>query len=159
FTFSPDGNLLATGEKGAVRLWDARRSPEALVLRGHPRGEEGLAFSPDGRRLAGTSNYATTILVWDTATGKESLVIDAPVRTWDAARGKEVSVLNNQYHNVAFSPDGKRLTASIYGDAPLRIWDAATGKELLALGNRGFKVAFSPDGKRLAAAAGDLVRL
>ena len=52
--FSPDGRLLATGERdGSVRLWDARSGRQfALDLPAHPSdGVYDLAFSPDGQTL------------------------------------------------------------------------------------------------------------
>src|SRR5262249_36758621 len=98
-----------------------------------------LAFSPDGRRLAGAC--------WD-----------GVARVWDAQTGKELHALRHadRVLSVAFSPDG-RLLVSAGCDNVARVWDAATGKEVATLrGHIGYvmTVGFSPDGKTLATASG-----
>src|SRR5439155_11618849 len=73
------------------------------------------------------------------------------------ARGaRSISVPGKVVHDVAFSPDGKRL-ATAAGDNTVRIWNTATGEERLALEGHTWQVwgvDFSPDGKRLASAGG-----
>jgi WD40 repeat protein len=100
------------------------------------RGRAGhVCFSPDGTRLAGTSD-GQTVKVWDAATGQEVLTLRAHAK------------LEGE---LCFSPDGKRLMSACR-DGTVRIWDAATGRESLAvkrLTDGPTPVAFSPDGKRL----------
>ena len=58
---------------------------------------------------------------------------------------------------VAFSPDGKRVSASDYSN--VKVWDASSGREITTFRGRGCH-AFSPDGKRIAACSQDpLVRI
>src|SRR5205807_8595938 len=88
------------------RSWDIRSHP----LLGHlPRNlREGrsssesfsIAYSPDGKTLAGAS--AQGVHVWDLAHGAHVRVIEGPEST-------DVRVLPG---NVTFSPDGKLLAVS-----------------------------------------------
>ncbi|HVK11757.1 MAG TPA: hypothetical protein VM597_23495, partial [Gemmataceae bacterium] len=98
-----------------------------------PGGIRTLAFSPDGKRIAGGGDRGTA-RVWDADTGKEVL---AP-----APNGYRV-------RSVAFSPDGKTVAAA--GDV-LRLYDLETGKERLKIDRQAIGLHFSADGKVLTGA-------
>jgi WD40 repeat protein/serine/threonine protein kinase len=126
-----------------------RRYNEPLTFRGHTAWIIGVAFSPDGKRIASASSLRSNtigeIKIWDRATGKELL---------PPMLGHFGPVVG-----VAYSPDGKTL-ASAGWDKTVKLWDAATGKELPTLPLRGHgsyisSVAFSPDSKVAASASGD----
>jgi len=122
------------------------RGWEHAVLRGAraatllPAVGHGLAWSPDGRRLA--SSLADGTVRVQPRAGGEPL-------TWAAHPGKKV-------WRVAFAPDGERL-ATIADDEPVRFWEAATGKAAFsgAAPARPIALGYSPDGRRLAVAGGD----
>ena len=120
---SPDGKLIVRVWAGAVerpmadRSKDyAKNSVEVLdvksghvlhTLISHTAEVRGLAFSPDGRRIA-TSSWDRTIKLWDPDTGREVFTL----------RGHTAGLLV-----VAFSPDGHRLVSGGI-DFTARVWDA-----------------------------------
>jgi WD40 repeat protein len=138
FALSPDGRTLATAGKvgEAVRLWDTATGTGIRALQGEKVAD--LAFSPDGKKLAGGN--AKAIRVWDVSTGKVLLDL----------KGHMDWVLT-----VAFSPDGKALVSGGV-DGTVRFWDPATGDCLRTLeGHQGWvaSLVFAPDGSFLCSAS------
>ncbi|MGZ9223046.1 MAG: nSTAND1 domain-containing NTPase, partial [Anaerolineales bacterium] len=162
--FSPDGKQLAalslsTASGNAVKLWDATTSQELLTLMGHTDWIAGLAFSPDGKRLASTS-LDGTVRIWSLTPGREMVTVSGPLADygtrvvynpngqefatnggdgtatiWKAQTGQPRLTLKGHdvgVLNVAFSPDGT-LFATGSLDATAIVWDTATGKKLLTL--------------------------
>ncbi|MFI5461266.1 MAG: hypothetical protein ACHRXM_38170 [Isosphaerales bacterium] len=141
--FSPDSTTLASAGRHCAKLWDATTGHPLLDL---PSGDftNGLAFSPDGRRLAIGSSIWNGVIVTDLENG----------RGIQSLRG-----LSGQVARVIFSPDGRQI-AALSHDWRIAIWDLGTGhlKHLLEA-PRGLvadhaALAFSPDGSRFAVATG-----
>src|SRR5262249_19924432 len=109
-------------------------------LDGHRAHAFAATFRPDGKRLA-TLGTEGTIRVWDTATGRELVVINLG-KALPVPPGWELAGLN-------WSPDG-RLLASAVGDGVVRIWDAERGEETARFAHNARCVAWSPDGTRIA---------
>ncbi len=110
--FSGDGQALASGgADGSIRLWNPATAKEARPLGGRLGRPAcwSLAFSADGKTLAGAGNGATpTIRRWEVASGKE---LDPLPGFRDAAAP------------VAFA-DSRRL-ADRDGDPLALLWDVA----------------------------------
>jgi RNA polymerase sigma factor (sigma-70 family) len=178
-TFSPDGKVLAvTYGDPTVRVWDLATRKKVRQLQGKDYYVDHLAFSADGKTLAGADGYGATL--WDVTTGKfrhdfghtyninaihfspdgrrlvsGAAYTDNVVRVWEALTGKEITQLRGHRDGIEaiqYAPDGK-LIASGSQDGSVRLWDAATGREVRRLEARDgmvYAMAFSPDGKVLA---------
>jgi WD40 repeat protein/DNA-binding SARP family transcriptional activator/tRNA A-37 threonylcarbamoyl transferase component Bud32 len=149
--FSADGRWLAAGgHDRVVRLVRVdRRGPsgatrEVRTLPPTPRVPDGLAFSPDGTRLAvATSEGTTRIMDLAPQRSRERLLLATHGQgRWD----------------LAFSPEGRRLAT--IGPRGIGVWDVDAGRTLMTrpAANQPLSslesvhLAVSPDGARLAAA-------
>src|SRR5439155_25040909 len=132
---SASRNYLGTAADKTVMLWDPHSGQQAQTLEGHTNMIFGLAFSPDGKRLAsgdgtpGNPRSPGVVKLWDLPTGRELFTLKGHIRS---------------VPSVVFSPDGKRL-ASRGGIGPgheLKMWDARTGQELFTIDLRGERTAY-----------------
>ena len=130
-----DGKWLATAEGHEIQLRDPatgqvtrKWSIDKRLL--------ALAFSPDGKTLAG-------------GIGEWKQPTKGGVQTWDVENG----TLENSWSEddvtrfVHYSPDGRYLAGS---STSVKVWEANTGKLVRILPCSG-KFGFSPDGKQIAA--------
>jgi WD40 repeat protein len=147
-TFDPTGRyLVREGPDYTIQVRDATTGEVVAVVGRHGRQIWGMAFSPDGRRLATASTDGTVhVWAWDPDhLGQVQEPLKLPVH---------VGGYTNQ---VAFGPDSRHLVTGGEGHT-VKVWDAETGRELHALrGHTGdvSAVAFSPDGRWLATAGED----
>jgi WD40 repeat protein/tetratricopeptide (TPR) repeat protein len=97
--FSPDGKSLATTGSTApfaVIVWDAHSGNKMTQLVGHTSGILGLAFSPDGTRLASSSDHGAA-KIWDLASGRELFALEGH---------------SNAINSIKFSADGRHLATA-----------------------------------------------
>jgi eukaryotic-like serine/threonine-protein kinase len=188
--FHRDGRHLASvGADRKVKVWDWTTGRNVFTCPSpsdadHNRGTGyGLAFSPDGRRLAVASDGAVHVWDWENQQpvlpplrghAKKGISVafspdgrrlasgswSGEVMIWDAQTGELVHTLAEHHAPVSslvFSPDGRRLVSACF-DRRLIVWDATTGVRLRTVeaGNGlVLGVAVSPDGSRLASAGED----
>ena len=166
---SPDGRELVTASwDSTARIWDItdRGTSEWLTI------SDGACcwvfYSPDGKRLIGTSRINT------------SLFGANKVNVWDAATGQIIRTIDTgQIGGLSLSRDGKRIVTvtckqdlshkAQVGDRMVQVWDnmaqvwdVDTGNQLFSVPNPnvddpyfgGYGAAFNPDGARIATATG-----
>jgi eukaryotic-like serine/threonine-protein kinase len=140
-SFSPDGRLIGTGDRGrTAQLWDAATGREVASLSSADGGFLGATFSPDSQRLLVLSENSAQL--WDVADGR-------PV--WGPLRHE------GRIRVGAFSPDG-RLIVTASDDHTARVWDAATGELIgspLRHEREVWDASFSPDGRLIVTASLD----
>jgi WD40 repeat protein len=168
-----------------VVLAQTASKPELYVQSGAPGMLSALAFSSDGRYLAGKTGG--TILIWDVEKGMElrrmeshfkgdsplALSRDAKflatagedggIELWDVALGmvlgKPVASTKSIF-SVAFSPDGRFLVGS-HVDT-ITLWETAgDGREVSMsdAGERVASVAVSPDNRFVASISKENIKL
>jgi WD40 repeat protein len=136
---SSDGSLVATQPApDRVTLWRAADMSMLAELRGPCGSLDSLAFSHDGRRLAGTGDARQTV-VWNVGTRRVARLL-GPAGNGGAS-------------GVGFSPDD-RLVATAGVDGALRVYDVGSALEIATVKVQGSlqDVDFSADGKLLVAA-------
>jgi WD40 repeat protein len=195
--FSPDGTTLAVSGSETVHLWDVATGRECVSLR-HGEDIYSIAFAGDGSALAvggqeqvsiwrgipssprppdftPSATHAPVVFSPDgslLATGRRvplgAQLID--LASAPAAKGRlsKQTLWKAYVPELAFSPDGKRLAALLYGEHKgkeswnWRLWDVPGGRtlpaefEVLPHGGDVCGLAFSPDGRTLAVGIGQL---
>lgn len=138
-TFSADGATQVLTAGSTVTLRNVATGEDRILRR--PSRYNAVAawgFTEDGKTLV-VSSYMDEIVLWDTDTGKERLIIP-----------------DEHVLCVALAPDETTLAAGPGGGGgPVKLWDTATGDLLSTFSGhtaRVWQVAFSPDGRMLASA-------
>lgn len=146
---SPDGSSVVLGSRsGEIAVFEGETGGELARwdAHGHDQICLSLAFTPDGRLLAGIG-------------------LDGRLRTWDASADWSsrlvVRMPGGTSGSLSIAPDG-RSVATGHNDGRVRFWDLAGGDQVgeADLGRIQLSsVSYAPDGKRLAAAIGSEVAL
>lgn len=115
----------------------------------------GLAYSPDGSRLASASKDGT-VRVWDLGNGRELLTYRGHETDKPAPTDKEQAPWVGPVA-VAYSPDGGWIASA--GFTEIHVWDATSGKKLHTLKGGHTKpmraIAFGKDKNTLASGGDD----
>ncbi len=116
--FSRDGKYFAAAsEYGYARLWETAGLEEGPTFKGMLQAVHSVAFSPDGKRLAGGGGGREAIKLWDVESGHELLTLEGE---------------GTEYESSAFSADGNLLGAmNITG--VLQLWRAPSWAEINAI--------------------------
>jgi len=105
---------------------------------GHSDGIDDIAFSPDGKYIASSSQ-------------------DQTIRLWDAFTGREIKIFNGHAYSIMFSPDGKYFVTGSF-DKTIKIRDVNSGNIIWTLsGHSGriYSVTYSADGKQIVSGSDD----
>ncbi|WP_298379971.1 caspase family protein [Azospirillum sp.] len=145
--FSQDGRLATSSLDGKVRLYDAALRRLAVWDSGSGQRPFGVAFSPDGQRLAVGFDDSTRVALLD---GRSLAPLAEPDRG---------GIDNGDLSKVAWSADGKTLLAGgrYANDAgyPVVAWaDGGRGKRRMIAAGQSTLMSLAPlaDGGLLAAA-------
>lgn len=137
--FTPDGELLVSGDKEMVRVWRLdNREPVAVM---DAKDVRCIAVSKDSKWIAAGTSWGE-MRVWDRQTFKEVLRQD-----------KELD--GHTITSLDFSPDAPTRLLVASGNRKPCIWDVATRKKMFTLRehlNWVIAAKFSPRGDRIATA-------
>jgi WD40 repeat protein len=141
--FAPDRPLLAVAAY-KVSLWDMDEGGPWGVALGGDDSYRAVAFSPDGKKVAGTPYSTPWVEVW-------------PLEGGQPLRGEvDYHELPRPSHSLAFAPDGRTL--AVASGPEVLLYDVASGKERSSLRGHAGEVrqlAYHPAGRLLATAGWD----
>ena len=174
--YAPDGQLIAVGYYGGLRMWDPE---QAVVTQTLPRVRDfGLVFAVDGSYFSDRTDEPATIQVVDIGNGAE-LITDLDEHAWidatltpdgtayiRAASGDRLELIESAtgvvvqtfepglgaVRSSTFSPDG--MTLAVSGDrGNVVVMHVTTAELLVSLATVPVQgdLVFSDDGSRLAA--------
>ena len=151
-------HMMVTGsDDKTVRVWSLpdgtlQRTIRLPIDEGDNGRVYAVALTPDGRTLA--------VGGWDAAfakgLGTGLYIIDLP-----SGSVRRIGPFDQAIFNLAISPDGKRIAATLGGPNGVRVIDAVTGQGLMAdrvYGADSFNTEFGPDGSLYVSSYDGFVR-
>lgn len=152
---------------GALTFWDLKTSEKtSRQMEGDRDLLLGLAFSPDGTKLASTGTKGDIFFAAGFGHSISTPRSDEVIRITDVSTGRELTETDGHGRNLAFSPDEK--TVAFENGVSIHLWDTETGGTLdipridpnanASVNDTIQAFAFSPDGKKLVSGtwAGDV---
>jgi len=137
---SADGRTMMSYHYKRAWLYSLDTTVERLTFSAHSAGVPGIAFSPDGSRVASVGKDRT-LRVWHSTTGR----LD-----WE-------QVLDGQGQGVVYAPDGRWLATTDYDRERVCVWNTETKKLLFEAGSgqegQTWSALFRAGGDYLASAA------
>ncbi len=167
-----------------MRVWDVGTGKYINSLTGHSGAVNAVAFSPDGKIIAGRDVLSRNkIKFWQTDPGAHLFTLEGhttpvteyvfsadsktlasgsgnEIRLWKVNTGNPISSLDavKNVAALALSPDGKTLASGTM-DGQVQVWNLAPTPQIQSTftGHRGsvYVLMFSPDGKTLASGSSD----
>jgi WD40 repeat protein len=134
--FSPDGVLLATGDRnGDLYAWEAETIREYQTLKGHTAAVTAVSWRADSNILASSSEDGS-VRLWEMENGQQ-------VKTWTAHGGG--------CSWVAFAGDGRLVTAG--RDKQVKTWDPSGGQQVVfaPFADMALRAVFTHDAARVVA--------
>ena len=160
--FSPDGRLIACGDRGdlnggVIRLYEREAGRLVRELGGHKTPVAAVAFTPDGKTLLSRGT-----VFFGMRTGEPGESETEFLRAWDVDTGKQRRAFTSPdaalIASLTLSPDGRTLAITADGGKTVVLLETATGgrrAELRGHTEMLFRVAFAPDGRTLASGGMD----
>ncbi len=167
---APDGIRLAYEDdrNNTVNILNAETGEKEQTFEGHLNDITSVAFSVDGKTLAGGDDHGI-IYLWDVTSGKctkklesesneiNNLVfsqdgqllisIDGDIRFWDLTTGETIKK-KIPGHTFAPSPDFQ--TFLCINDGKLQFWNMDDDEPVMIIDKKASNVAYSPNGKTFA---------
>jgi WD40 repeat protein len=159
--FTPDGkHLIVASKRPDIELWNVGTRELVGHFEGHTGNwVDGVAISPDGKRLASFENRSDFVYMWDIATrqllwrepidetGIADMVFSANsqhlyaayhnVYIWDVKSGQQIDSFGNDYsglRQMILSPNGKTMLLQYDGSflwgGVVELWNTETKQQL-----------------------------